>query len=109
MTYGKRTQQNIPHNPQANRQDWQKDPRLSGLPPQKLELLSAFAAELANAAPDARLGCFLSLQKRAAAQQISFTDEEKHRIIAILIEQLSPEDRKKAQMIQTMAARSRRS
>ena len=84
---------------------WKSDPRLKDMDPAKLSLLSRLADRL-RAAPQAeKMNALLSLSQEAAQAGLSFTSEETGLLFSILTEDLSPEEKKRAQLVQTLAAK----
>jgi hypothetical protein len=69
---------------------WKSDPRLHHMDAKKIALLASFADELA-AAPEAQ------------RMNLVFSSEERDLLFSILTENLSPDGRKKAEMIRRLA------
>lgn len=84
---------------------WKTDPRLKGLDPAKLELLTRFSEDLKKKPADQILSSLLSLNQQAAAGGLSFTDRETSLIFSILTEHMSPAEQKRARMLKTLAGR----
>lgn len=89
-------------------ESWKSDPRLHGMDSRKLALLTRFAADLEQAPQNQKMNTFLSLNKQAMEQGLSFSQDETSLLISILTEGLSPEEKKKVQMIQNLAGQMRR-
>lgn len=81
------------------------DPRLKKMDPQKLALLSQFAEELARAPQAAKMNLFLTLNRRASKEGLTFSPEETDLLLTVLTESLSPEDKKRAELIRTLLSR----
>ena len=79
---------------------WKSDPRLHHMDAKKIALLASFAGELA-AAP--RMNLFLDLHRKMRQSNLVFSSEERDLLFSILTENLSPDGRKKAEMIRRLA------
>ena len=75
---------------------WKTDPRLRGMDPKKLELKKT--------PPDKMLSALMTLNKRASASGLSFSDRETALIISILTEGMPSAEQKKLQMLKFLAA-----
>lgn len=84
---------------------WKSDPRLHHMDAKKIALLASFADELAAAPESKKMNLFLDLHKKMQQSHLSFSNEERDLLFCILTESLSPEDRKKAEMIRHLAER----
>ena len=82
---------------------WKTDPRLRGMDPKKLELLSLFSEDIKKTPPDKMLSALMTLNKRASASGLSFSDRETA-IISILTEGMPSAEQKKLQMLKFLAA-----
>jgi len=82
---------------------WKSDPRLHHMDARKIALLASFADELAAAPEDQKMNLFLELHKKMQRSNLSFSTEERDLLFCILTENLSPEGRKKAEMIRRLA------
>ena len=83
---------------------WKTDPRLRGMDPKKLELLSLFSEDKKKTPPAQMLSALMTLNKRASASGLSFSDRETALIISILTEGMPPAEQKKLQMLKFLAA-----
>lgn len=88
---------------------WKSDPRLNGMDPKRLALLSGFAETLKNTPDNQKMNAFLTVNRQAAEQGLQFTKAESELLITILSEELSPAEKKRVEMIKTLAGRMRRS
>lgn len=82
-----------------------KDSRLNQMDPDRLSLLLDFASELENAPDNQKLSCFLSISQKAAKQNVYFSPAEQEILLSVLTENMSPEEKKKAEMIKNLASR----
>ena len=81
------------------------DQRLSNLDPDRLSQLLSYAKELSEAPPDQKMNTFLSINQRAAGQKIAFSRDERDLLIHVLTEQLSPEERKRVEIIRNLTSK----
>lgn len=86
-------------------QTWNSDPRLRRMDPRKLQLLDQFFAQLSNAPSSQKLPLFLELNRKLSAAGLAFSPEERSLLFTILTENMSPEERKQAELIRDLAAR----
>ena len=86
-------------------QTWNSDPRLRRMDPRKLQLLDQFSAQLSNAPSSQKLPLFLELNRKLSASGLAFSPEERSLLFTILTENMSPGERKQAELIRDLAAR----
>lgn len=86
-------------------ESWKNDPRLKGMDPEKLALLQSFAKELQEAPDSQKMTVFLSVSQKASRQKIAFSPGERELIISILTEGMSPEEKKRVQLIRDLASK----
>ena len=86
-------------------QTWNSDPRLRRMDPRKLQLLDQFFAQLSNAPSSQKLPLFLELNRKLSASGLTFSPEERSLLFTILTENMSPGERKQAELIRNLAAR----
>ena len=86
-------------------QTWNSDPRLRRMDPRKLQLLDQFSAQLSNAPSSQKLPLFLELNRKLSAAGLAFSPEERSLLFTILTENMSPGERKQAELIRDLAAR----
>lgn len=84
---------------------WKNDPRLKHMDPDRLALLMEFAKELANAPQNDKMGCFMSINKKAADKKMVFSNDERDLLLSVLTEQMSPEEKKKVTLIRALASK----
>lgn len=82
---------------------WKSDPRLHHMDAKKIALLTSFADELAAAPEAQRMNLFLDLHRKMRQSNLVFSSEERDLLFSILTENLSPDGRKKAEMIRRLA------
>lgn len=86
--------------------DWQKDPRLKSMAPEKVQFLANFADQLANTPRDQILPRFLGLTAEAASKNISFSQEETGLLTDILTGYLSPADKSRLDMFRMLSQKT---
>ncbi len=85
-----------------------KDERLKNMSPERLELLMNLANELSEAPQNQKTNKFLSIMQNMSKNNVSFSTEEQQVLFSILTENMSPEEKKKAEMIRRLASQFRR-
>jgi hypothetical protein len=89
---------------------WQQDPRLSSMDPAKIKFLEEYSLRIRNLPNDKKLPFLLSLQAEANRRNLQFSDSETLLLVNVLSTNLSPEQKNRIRMLQTlskkMAARS---
>lgn len=88
----------------SNTNSWMNDPALQNIDPVKLQMLSNIASGANGKTPNELLPFFLSSMRQANDQGITFSSPEKELLLNILMQKLSPEERKKAETILKMTA-----
>jgi len=86
---------------QAN--DWSKDPRLSGLAPEKLQFLNEFAGRLSRQPKSQLMAAFTTMQMEANKRGIRFSNEETGAIIAVLSSGMTPEEKRRMEILRIFA------
>lgn len=86
-------------------ESWKSDPRLKDMDSRKLSLLSGFADNLAAAPNEQKMSIFLTLNRKAAENDLHFSPAETDLLLSILTENMSPEEKAKVQMIKNLASR----
>lgn len=84
--------------------NWMNDPKLKNLDPAKLALLSSLASEGSNKKQSEMLPFLLSAMQSANNNGINFEGEEKNLLLEVLMQQLPPEDKVKAETIIKMTS-----
>lgn len=85
--------------------NFQQDRRLENLDPERLSQLLVFAKELSDAPQDQKLNTLLSISKQASEKNISFSADERTLLMKVLTEHLSPEEKKRVEMIRIFSSR----
>ena len=75
--------------------NWKQDPRLKGMDPQKLELLTTFAKEVYTTPTDQLMSSILTLNLQANEKGTHFSDQETDLLVSILSGGMSPAERKR--------------
>ncbi len=83
--------------------DWSKDPRLSGLAPEKLQFLNEFAGRISRQPKSQLLSAFTAMQLEANQKGIRFSNEETASIVAVLSSGMSPEEKRRVEMLRILA------
>lgn len=83
---------------------WTKDPALGNIDPAKLQMLSALASEAGTKSSSDMLPFFLSAMNRTNEAGAGFSEPEKELLLNILMQKLSPEEKKKADTILRMTS-----
>ena len=84
-------------------QNWTSDPRLQRMDPKKLRLLSDFAKRLSKASGNQKYAVFLEFNQQLNQAGHPLSQEERMLLFSILTEEMTPEEKKKAQLIQELA------
>ena len=93
------------HTNKSSTSKFTMDDRLKQIAPERIDELMKFANELAAAPQDQKMAVFLSIQQRASNNHVAFSNEERQVLIHVLTEHMSPEEKKKVELIQTLAAK----
>lgn len=84
-------------------QSWKNDPRLRGMDPRKLELLTSFSARIAQMPKNQLLAAFADLNREAAKSGITFSDQETQLLASILTENLSSGEKRKLDTLRLLS------
>lgn len=84
--------------------NWTNDPKLKHFDASKLALLNSLAREGTSKGSSQMLPFFLSVLRSANAKGINFSEEERETLMEVLMQQLSPAERKKAETILRMTS-----
>lgn len=87
-----------------NTDSWMNNPALNNIDPVKLQLLSSMANEASAKSTNEMLPFFLSAMNQANEKGVAFSAPEKELLMNILMEKLSPEEKKKAETIIKMTS-----
>lgn len=88
--------------------DWMNNPKLKGMDPAKLALLSSLASQGVSKNKSELLPFFMSAMNTAKSNGIDFEGEEQQLLLDVLMEQLSPEEKRKAENIIKMTSAFRK-
>lgn len=86
--------------------DWMKEDSLKDIDPYKLDFLQALFFESKNLKREQMLPFLMAVAKRGQEKNITFTETEINKIVAVLKEHASPEELSKIEKV--MALRSHR-
>lgn len=81
-------------------QEWLNSPEFKGLPPMKQALLKALITEGAGKSPEELIPAFFKANSELNKRGIGFTSQENSLLMTALMESMSPEEKKKFQMMQ---------
>lgn len=87
-----------------NNNDWMNNPLLKDIDPIKLQLLTTLANEGSNKNKNELMPFFMYAMSQAKQKGVSFTEPEKDLLLNILMQNLSPEEKKRAETIIKMAS-----
>ena len=76
--------------------DWMNNPKLKNLDPAKLAMLSYLATEGSKKSRSEMMPFLMSLMNNKGSNGIDFSGEEQNLMLDVLMQQLSPEERKKS-------------
>lgn len=94
-------------NTKSKYRNWNHDPRLKSISPERLRSLSEMAEILNNTPQNQKMATFLSFQKNFISGGENFSETERELLISVLSENLSQEDKKRMEMIQKLSAQMR--
>lgn len=83
---------------------WMNNPLLKDIDPVKLQILTSLANEAGTKKSSELMPFFMSAMNQANEKGVNFTSPEKELLTDILLQQLSPQERKKAETIIKMAS-----
>lgn len=88
-----------------NNSTWMNDPSLKHIDPVKLQILSGLANNVSGKNANEMLPLMMSAINQANQKGVSFSSSEQELLLNLLMEQLSPEEKKKAEtMVQMISA-----
>ncbi|MEY8337137.1 hypothetical protein AALB16_03775 [Lachnospiraceae bacterium 62-35] len=79
--------------------DWKKDPRLKEMDRKKLDMLDEFAEKVKQTPKNRLIPSLLTFSMEAQSKGISFSDSETDIIVSILAADMSPQERKKIDIL----------
>ncbi len=85
------------------RKNWESDPRIRQLNPEKIAYLNEFAQRISMLPPGQILPSILAMQLDANRKHIRFSDEETECILSVLSEGMSPDEKKRLETLRALA------
>ena len=80
-----------------------KDNRLKDMDPERLSQLMELAQKLSDTPQDQKMTQFMLILQTASQKNVAFTRNEQELLFSILTEQMSPEEKKKMEMIRNLS------
>lgn len=87
-----------------NPEDWINNPLLKDIDPVKLQIITTLANEGTQKSKTEMLPFFMSAMSQANQKGVAFTPEERQLMLDILMQNLSPEEKKRAETIVKMTS-----
>ena len=84
---------------------WMNDASLKDIDPYKLEFLQALVFESNSLKKEQLLPFLMAVAKRGKEKQVSFSDDEINRIVAVLRKEASPDEAAKIEKIMAMRSK----
>lgn len=85
-------------------ENWMNNPQLKNMDPAKLKLLSSLAAEGTKKGRNDMLPFLMSAMSMTQQKGMDFSESERSLLLDVLMQSLSPEDKKKAETIIQMTS-----
>lgn len=82
---------------------WKQDPRLKGIDPKKLTLLTQFAEQIEGTEKGNLMEAFMSINLEAQEKGVRFNDRETALLVSILSANMSPKDKKRLDLLKMMS------
>ena len=83
--------------------NWQTDPRVRAMDPEKIRFLKDFAQQTAKTPKNQLMSLFLSLTLQAKEKNIRFSDDETELLTQILLPHVSTADQKKLDLLRKLS------
>ncbi len=83
--------------------NWKQDPRLRKMNPQKISMLTEFAAKVESTPKDQLMTTLLSLNAEASQRGIQFNDEETDLLISIMSANMSPAEKNRVETLRMLS------
>lgn len=83
--------------------NWKQDPRLRKMNPQKISMLTEFAAKVESTPKDQLMTTLLSLNAEASQRGIQFNDEETDLLISIMSANMSPAEKNRLDTLRMLS------
>lgn len=81
---------------------WLNHPAMKNIDPKKLAILVEFIGQTENKSMEQLVSLLVNTNKKMKAQDLSFTENENDLLIEILTKNMSPQDKKKFELIKKM-------
>ncbi len=81
---------------------WKNDPAFAKLSPVKLMFLEQVLGEMQKQKKETMMPFFLAVNAKASQMGIAFTDEETELIFTQMEQRMTPEERKRVELIRSM-------
>ncbi|MBQ9886347.1 MAG: hypothetical protein IJM37_05755, partial [Lachnospiraceae bacterium] len=81
---------------------WQNDPALMNINTQKLMFISELARQMNGLPQDKMLPFLLAASKKSQSMNINFNDSEASLLLKVISSHMSPEERNRFEMLQSM-------
>lgn len=89
-------------------ENWMNNPQLKNMDPKKLKLLSSLAEEGSKKGKNDMLPFLMSAMNMTQQKDMNFNDAERSLLLEVLMQNLPPEDKKKAETIIQMTSAFRK-
>ena len=87
----------------GEQKDWQEDPSLKDINPDKMRYLMQIMGEMNGKDPAAMLPFLSALSSSKEGRKMDFSDSETDLILQVLMQRMSPEERSKIDMIRMLS------
>ncbi len=84
-------------------ENWQANPSLSGIDPDKMRFLTQMMGEVGGKDPAAALPFLSALSGSETGQKMNFSDNETDLILQVLMQRMSAEERSKIDMVRMLS------
>lgn len=76
---------------------WKNDPRIKNMNPEKLDYLTKLVSQIEHTPKSQLLSAFMNISLEAKRSGIQFTNEETSLLASIITDNMSPEEKKRAE------------
>ncbi|WP_394526691.1 hypothetical protein [Lacrimispora sp. JR3] len=83
--------------------NWKQDPRLKKMNPQKISMLTEFAAKVEYAPKDQLMTTLLALNAEASQRGIQFNDEETDLLVSIMSANMTPAEKNRVDTLRMLS------
>ena len=84
---------------------FQQDERLKQMDPERLSRLLSYAKELSDAPQEKKMQTFLHINQKASSDSLDFSVEERELLISVLTEHMTPEEKKRVNLLRHLVSR----